>query len=118
YWWGDGVLPLGPSVFLEEIAGACRRGAGKVVHWAPPPEPGAENPALAEPASATWPAEPAGDRYQAVREAADMVRAAGAARSGRGAARRGPERRGPARPGRRGPDERDEIPHAARERGA
>jgi DNA helicase-2/ATP-dependent DNA helicase PcrA len=76
YWWGDGVLPLGPSVFLEEIAGACRGGAGTVAHWAPPPDPDAQNPALAEPASATWPAPPSGDRYEAVREAAELVRAA------------------------------------------
>jgi DNA helicase II / ATP-dependent DNA helicase PcrA len=76
YWWGDGVLPLGPSVFLEEIAGVCRAGAGPVAHWAPPPEPGAENPALAEPASASWPVSPSGDRYQAVAEAAALVRAA------------------------------------------
>jgi DNA helicase-2/ATP-dependent DNA helicase PcrA len=79
YWWGDGVLPLGPSVFLEEIADGCRRGIGQVAYWAPPPDPDAENPALAEPASATWPAAPSGDRYQAVREAADLVRAAMAA---------------------------------------
>jgi len=76
YWWGDGVLPLGPSVFLEEIAEACRNGAGTIAHWAPPPEPGAENPALAEPASATWPAPPEGDRYEAVRDGAALVRGA------------------------------------------
>jgi DNA helicase-2/ATP-dependent DNA helicase PcrA len=76
YWWGDGVLPLGPSVFLEEIADACRRGAGQVARWAPPPEPGAQNPALAEPASASWPAPPSGQRYEAVHEAADLVHAA------------------------------------------
>ena len=35
YWWADSILPLGPSVFLEEVADACRRGAGKVPHWAP-----------------------------------------------------------------------------------
>jgi DNA helicase II / ATP-dependent DNA helicase PcrA len=76
YWWGDGVLPLGPSVFLEEIAEACRDGAGRVAHWASPPDPGAENPALAEPASARWPVPPSGDRYQAVAQAAALVRAA------------------------------------------
>jgi DNA helicase-2/ATP-dependent DNA helicase PcrA len=76
YWWGDGVLPLGPSIFLDEIADGCRHGAGAVAHWVAPPEPDAENPALAEPASATWPAAPSGDRYQAVREAAALVAAA------------------------------------------
>ncbi len=84
YWWADSVLPLGPSVFLEELADACRRGAGTVPRWAPPPEPGAQNPALAEPASATWPAAPTGDRYQAVCEAADLVRAAMAENPGAG----------------------------------
>jgi DNA helicase-2/ATP-dependent DNA helicase PcrA len=76
YWWADSILPLGPSVFLDELADACRHGAGAVPHWAPAPEPGAQNPALAEPASATWPAAAAGGRYQAVLEAADLVRAA------------------------------------------
>jgi DNA helicase-2/ATP-dependent DNA helicase PcrA len=76
YWWGEGVLPLGPSVFLEEIAGACRNGAGTIAHWAPAPEPDAENPVLAEPASATWPAPPGGNRYEAVRDGAALVKAA------------------------------------------
>ena len=76
YWWGDGVLPLGPSVFLEEIAGACRAGTGRIARWAPPPEPGAENPVLAEPASATWPAPPTGDPHRAIREAAALVQTA------------------------------------------
>jgi DNA helicase-2/ATP-dependent DNA helicase PcrA len=76
YWWGDGVLPLGPSVFLEEIAGVCRAGAGRIAHWASAPEPDAENPALAEPASATWPAPPSADRHQPTREAAALVQAA------------------------------------------
>ena len=76
YWWGEGVLPLGPSPFLDEIADACRQGAGTIAHWAPAPEPGAENPALAEPAEASWPAAASGDRYDAVREAAALVTAA------------------------------------------
>ena len=118
YWWGDGVLPLGPSVFLQEIADGCRRGAGKVAHWAAPPEPGAENPALAEPASATWPAAPSGDRYQAVREGAALVRAAMAApsASGAGSDRAGPAPAGPG--GGDGLDERDQILVAAWERDA
>jgi DNA helicase II / ATP-dependent DNA helicase PcrA len=123
YWWGDGVLPLGPSVFLEEIADGCRQGAGQVAYWAPPPEPDAENPALAEPASATWPAAPSGDRYQAVREAADLVRAAMAAPSApvAGPDPAGPDPR-PAGPdpgppdGGDGLDERDQILVAAWER--
>jgi DNA helicase-2/ATP-dependent DNA helicase PcrA len=136
YWWGDGVLPLGPSVFLEEIADGCRRGVGQVAYWAPPPDPDAENPALAEPASATWPAAPSGDRYQAVREAADLVRAAMAAPPAPGADvdpagsdsagpdATGPNATGPAAAGPdpspdeggEGLDERDQILVAAWER--
>ena len=76
YWWGDGAMRLGPSPFLEEIRSACAAGAGRVLCWAPPPADGAENPALAEPAGAEWPATPAGERYESVREAAAMVTAA------------------------------------------
>jgi DNA helicase II / ATP-dependent DNA helicase PcrA len=74
YWWGEGISPLGPSAFLEEIAGACRRGGGTVTGWAPPPEPDAQNPAIAEPASATWPG--SGQRHAAIEEAAALVEAA------------------------------------------
>ncbi|HEY5987671.1 MAG TPA: PD-(D/E)XK nuclease family protein, partial [Streptosporangiaceae bacterium] len=73
YWWGEATSPLGPSVFLHEVRAACEAGAGAVARWAPAPEEGAENPALAEPASAMWPGEPAGPRYEAVREAGAMV---------------------------------------------
>jgi DNA helicase II / ATP-dependent DNA helicase PcrA len=82
YWWGEGVLPLGPSVFLEEVAEACRAGAGSIAHWAGPPEPGTENPVLAEPASATWPRSapaPAHDHLPPAHEAAALVHAALAA---------------------------------------
>ena len=73
YWWGDASSPLGPSVFLEEVRAACEAGAGTVACWAPPPEEDSENPALAEPPSAVWPAEPQGRQHDAVREAADLV---------------------------------------------
>ena len=76
FWWGDGASRLGPSPFLQEVRAACEAGAGRVAVWAPPPADDAENPALAEPAAADWPATPAGERYDAVREAAAMVRAA------------------------------------------
>jgi DNA helicase-2/ATP-dependent DNA helicase PcrA len=76
YWWGDASSPLGPSVFLEEVRAACEAGAGTVAYWAAPPDEDAENPALAEPPSATWPAEPQGRQQDAVREAADLVHAA------------------------------------------
>jgi DNA helicase-2/ATP-dependent DNA helicase PcrA len=73
YWWGDASSPLGPSVFLEEVKAACETGAGTVACWVPPPEEDSENPALAEPPSAVWPAEPGGRQQDAVREAADLV---------------------------------------------
>jgi len=73
YWWGDASSPLGPSVFLEEVKAACEAGAGTVACWVPPPDEDSENPALAEPPSAVWPAEPGGTQQDAVREAADLV---------------------------------------------
>ena len=76
YWWGEGASRLGPSPFLEEVRLACAAGAGRVDAWAAPPPADAENPALAEPPAADWPASPAGQRHAAVREAAAMVRAA------------------------------------------
>jgi DNA helicase-2/ATP-dependent DNA helicase PcrA len=78
YWWGAGKSPLGPSVFLSEVRAGCEAGAGRVAEWAEPPGDDAENPALAQPLTASWPAPPsaAGPRYEAVREAGDMVLAA------------------------------------------
>jgi DNA helicase-2/ATP-dependent DNA helicase PcrA len=77
YWWSDGVSRLGPSQFLTEIRAACEDGAGEVTYWHPEPEPEAVNPALAEPASAVWPAAAAaGARYEAVRAAGALVDAA------------------------------------------
>ena len=78
YWWGDGTSLLGPSEFLTEVRAACEAGAGSVAAWAPEPDAEAENPALAEPASAPWPvpASAAGPRYETVREASALVLAA------------------------------------------
>jgi DNA helicase-2/ATP-dependent DNA helicase PcrA len=73
YWWGSGVSRLGPSVFLQEVRAACEAGAGPVAIWAEEPSEEAENPALAEPASATWPAAASGSRHDAVREAGRLV---------------------------------------------
>jgi DNA helicase II / ATP-dependent DNA helicase PcrA len=78
YWWGAGRYPLGPSSFLLEVADSCRDGAGVVAEWADAPDDGAENPALAEPMTASWPERPVGARYEAVREAGDMVARAAA----------------------------------------
>jgi DNA helicase II / ATP-dependent DNA helicase PcrA len=76
YWWGEGVSPLGPSLFLDEIRAACEAGAGSVKRWAPTPGEDATNPALAEPVPVPWPASPGGPHYEAVREAAALVDAA------------------------------------------
>jgi DNA helicase-2/ATP-dependent DNA helicase PcrA len=76
YWWGEGTLPLGPSAFLDEVRAACEAGAGTVDCWTEPPRDDAQNPALAEPVSAPWPATPAGPGYEAVREAAELVQRA------------------------------------------
>jgi DNA helicase-2/ATP-dependent DNA helicase PcrA len=75
YWWGAGTTPLGPSVFLTEVRTACEAGTGRVDVWADAPADDAENPALAQPLTASWPAPPsaAGPRFEVVREAGDMV---------------------------------------------
>jgi DNA helicase-2/ATP-dependent DNA helicase PcrA len=73
YWWGEAASPLGPSLFLEEVHAACAAGAGTVATWAPAPEDGAQNPALAEPAVVSWPPADDGTRHAAVREAAVLV---------------------------------------------
>jgi DNA helicase-2/ATP-dependent DNA helicase PcrA len=73
YWWGEAASPLGPSLFLEEVRAACGDGSGTVAHWAPPPEDGAQNPALADPAVVSWPPGAEGPRHAAVREAAALV---------------------------------------------
>jgi DNA helicase-2/ATP-dependent DNA helicase PcrA len=74
YWWSDGATRLGPSAFLSEVRAACEDGAGEVDIWEPEPEPDAVNPALAEPASANWPAAvAAGARFEAVRAAGLLV---------------------------------------------
>lgn len=80
YWWSDGVSRLGPSQFLTEVKAACEDGAGQVTRWHPEPEPDAVNPALAEPATAQWPAAAAASaRLDAIREAGALVDAAGRA---------------------------------------
>jgi DNA helicase-2/ATP-dependent DNA helicase PcrA len=97
YWWSDGVSRLGPSQFLTEVREACEQGAGAVAYWQAEPEPDAVNPALADPPTQQWPpAQVAGARYAAVREAGALVDAAGRAlRSGArppdAAARTGPQ---------------------------
>jgi DNA helicase-2/ATP-dependent DNA helicase PcrA len=69
YRWGTSGRPLDPSVFLTEI----RDAGAEVAHWAPPPAEDADNPLLAEPATATWPAPPSGPRHDAILDGARMV---------------------------------------------
>ena len=76
YWWGEGTAPLGPSVFLTQVRAACEAGAGTVRGWAEPPAEDEENPLLAHMDEADWPATPAGQYHEAVREAARLVEAA------------------------------------------
>ena len=101
YWWGDGIAPLGPSVFLTEARAACEAGAGSVHTWADAPAEDADNPLLAQVDEADWPQRPAGQHYEAVREASRLVEAARRGRA-RGAASRGGRPR--AQPGRAGAD--------------
>jgi DNA helicase-2/ATP-dependent DNA helicase PcrA len=73
YWWGEGGSSrLGPSPFLEEVR---KSGVAQVSAWADAPEPDAENPLLAGVDAADWPVTPAGQRFEAVREAAALVEA-------------------------------------------
>ncbi|MGH3164620.1 MAG: ATP-dependent helicase, partial [Trebonia sp.] len=76
YWWGDGTAPLGPSVFLTQAREACEAGAGIVGTWADPPDDDAENPLLAKVEEADWPLTQAGQHYEAVWYAGQLVRAA------------------------------------------
>ena len=77
YWWGEGTKrPRGPSPFLTEIRAACEAGAGVVDTWTPAPEDGAENPTAAVLATASWPADPLGERRPVLDEAAGLVHAA------------------------------------------
>ncbi|GAA4608015.1 hypothetical protein GCM10023195_30990 [Actinoallomurus liliacearum] len=72
YRWGTASRPLEPSPFLAEIREACEAGAGQVGYWAEEPLD-EENPLLAEQETASWPALPEGERYDAVAEGARMV---------------------------------------------
>ncbi|WP_448627085.1 ATP-dependent helicase [Geodermatophilus sp. URMC 64] len=76
-WWRDGKNVCGPSSLLGTIKDACEAGAGDVVHWAPQPDDGATNPALAEWPVGSWPADPlSAGRRRALTAAAELVRAA------------------------------------------
>jgi DNA helicase-2/ATP-dependent DNA helicase PcrA len=75
-WGATGERPREPSAFLEEAREAVgSAGVGRVEHWAPEPEPGVANPAVAEPATGEWPVDPLGSRSAAVHAGAELVRA-------------------------------------------
>ena len=99
YWWGDGVSPLGPSVFLHEVRAACQAGAGVVARWVPPPGDDATNPILANPVSLPWPPPLAGPRHAAVADAAALVEAARALLTGAPGPARAPRVDGVPTPG-------------------
>ncbi|MEV4253320.1 PD-(D/E)XK nuclease family protein, partial [Spirillospora sp. NPDC049652] len=83
YWWGSSSRPVGPSPYLEEVREVCVAGAGTVAVWTDPPGEDETNPLLTEQQQAEWPVAP-GDprdsdasaraRYEAIVEAAGMVR--------------------------------------------
>jgi DNA helicase-2/ATP-dependent DNA helicase PcrA len=81
YWWGEGTAPLGPSVFLEQAREACEAGAGTIATWAAPPGDDEENPLLATVEEAEWPLTPAGQHYEAVWYASQLVRASAKAQA-------------------------------------
>ncbi len=73
YWWGAGKSAMGPSAFLAEVRAGCEAGAGRVDEWAEQPGEDAENPALAQPLTASWPPPANGIRLDAVREGGRLV---------------------------------------------
>jgi DNA helicase-2/ATP-dependent DNA helicase PcrA len=79
-WWREGRTVHGPSSLLTAVHEAVTDGrveAGVVDAWAPPPEDGATNPALAEWPTGVWPADPlAPGRRRALTAAAELVTAA------------------------------------------
>jgi DNA helicase-2/ATP-dependent DNA helicase PcrA len=75
-WWRDGKTRWGPSSLLLAVREACEGGAGVVDSWAPRPDDGAENPALAEWPVGVWPADPlSSGRRRALTAAAEQVAA-------------------------------------------
>ena len=79
--WGEtGSKPRGPSEFLKELKSLVDdpsrtqpEPVAVIDEWAPAPEPGIANPLTAEPHSATWPADPLGQRRSAVEHGARAV---------------------------------------------
>jgi DNA helicase-2/ATP-dependent DNA helicase PcrA len=75
-WWRDGKTVCGPSSLLLALRDACEAGAGVVDSWAPAPDDGADNPALAEWPVGVWPTDPlSSGRRRALTAAAEQVSA-------------------------------------------
>ncbi|MFD3324212.1 UvrD-helicase domain-containing protein [Streptomyces sp. NPDC058701] len=76
HWWGPTQKKRrGPSEFLTALYGHCAAGYGEIEAWAPEPEAGAENPALAGEAGAdhSWPLPLDRDSLRLRRAAASLV---------------------------------------------
>ncbi|GLY68256.1 ATP-dependent helicase [Amycolatopsis taiwanensis] len=72
HWWNESSgKPKGPSAFLTELAELV-----EPVAWAEEPAEDQENPLVAEGRTASWPADPLGERRQAVAAGAELVLAA------------------------------------------
>jgi DNA helicase-2/ATP-dependent DNA helicase PcrA len=76
YRWGEtAAQPREPSTFLTELAGAIEDDPrlGTIDQWEPEPDPGAANPLSAETRTASWPADPLGNRREAIEGGAALV---------------------------------------------
>ncbi|WP_240687025.1 ATP-dependent helicase [Amycolatopsis suaedae] len=81
HWWNEtSAQPKGPSEFLTEIVELIRESEqdsplGTIPEWAEQPGEDEENPLTAQTRSAAWPADPLGERRDAVTEGMELVRA-------------------------------------------
>ena len=75
--WRDAKKPIEPSELYEFVATLVNSNLGNggvVLHDAPAPMEGAENPQLTEPDTLLWPRDPLGDKREAFDAAVEMVR--------------------------------------------
>ncbi|WP_433340675.1 UvrD-helicase domain-containing protein [Streptomyces sp. CA-253872] len=74
HWWGpEQKKPRGPSAFLTALHDHCVRGHGEIEHWAEPPGPEDENPALRRTEPVPWPLPLDPEAHARRREAAARV---------------------------------------------
>ncbi|MGH3494419.1 MAG: 3'-5' exonuclease, partial [Sciscionella sp.] len=74
--WSEGsATPRDPAEYLQEIGELLTAdpSLGRIAHWAPAPEAGADNPLTRTQRSARWPADPLGSRRPATAQGAAMV---------------------------------------------